>query len=263
MKTVKVITAVLLLCFSSMALAQNYTAKEVQQKAIDATRVNGTESLSTLTIIGKKGQKRVRGMSMVSKLYDNGLTEKKMVKFTEPADVKGAGFLSFDYNDKADDKWIYMPALRKTRRIISSENAKSFMGSEFSYADMSLPVIKDFSYEFLPGKMINGELCHVLNIVPKNNDIAEENGFSKKVSFISKNDFVLRKAIYYNLAGEKEKVMTVKAIIEVDTKKHKYKIKEMEMVNLLNNRKSILVIDQIKNNPDIADEYFTIRFLEK
>lgn len=264
MKELKLILTAFLLCGVSYTTSgQSLTAKQIQEKAISATRISGTESISTLTIMGKRGEQRVRKMSMVSKLYDNGLTEKKLVKFTEPADVKGTGFLSYDYNDKSDDKWIYMPALRKTRRIISSENAKSFMGSEFSYADMSLPAVDDFTYKFLHAESVNSEPCYVLEIIPRNNDIAEENGFSKKISYISKSDFVLRRAIYYNLAGEKEKVMTAKSVIEVDPKKHKYKMKEMEMENLLNNRKSISNIEQIKFNPDIPDDYFTTRYLEK
>ncbi|ACF13913.1 exporters of the RND superfamily-like protein [Chloroherpeton thalassium ATCC 35110] len=225
--------------------------------------MSGTESISTLTIIGKRGEQRVRKMAMVSKLYDDGLTEKKLVKFNAPADVKGTGFLWFDYNDKSDDKWIYMTALRKTRRIISSENAKSFMGSEFSYADMSLPTVDDFSYKFLQAETVNGESCYALEIIPKTNGVAEDNGFSKKISYISKNDFVLRKAIYYNLAGEKEKIMRVKSIIEVDANNHKFKMKEMEMENLLSNRKSISRIEQIKFNPNVPDDYFTTRHLEK
>lgn len=264
MKKIKLaITALLLGGITHTALSQSHTAKEIQQKSIDVTRVKGTEAISTLIIIGKNGEKRVRKMSIVSKLYDNGLTEKKMVKFTEPADVKGTGFLSYDYNDKPDDKWIYMPALRKTRRIISSENAKSFMGSEFSYADMSMPTVEDFNYKFLPEETVNGITCYVIEIIPKDKNIEEENGFSKKISYISKKDFVMRKAVYFNLTGEKEKEMTVKSVIEVDTKNHRYKLKEIEMINLLNKRRSVSTIDQIKFNPNIADDFFTTRFLEK
>lgn len=264
MKTLKLLVATVLLSSLSLTVsAQNYTAKQVQEKAIEATRIKGSEALSTLTIISKKGQERVRKMSMVSKLYDNGDTEKKLVKFTEPANVKGTGFLSFDYKEKTDDKWIYMPALRKTRRIISSENSKSFMGSEFSYADMSLPTVEDFTYKFLDAETINGELCYTIELKPKNDEIANENGFSKKILHISKKDFVMRKAFYYNLSGEKEKVLTIGSVIKVDKTNHKYKIKQMTMVNLLNGRKSISIIDQIQYNPNLSDEYFTIRFLEK
>jgi len=243
--------------------AQNISAQKVQEKTIEVTRVKGTESISTLTIISSKGDKRVRKMTSVSKLYDNGETEKKMIRFVAPADVKGTGFLTYDYNEKDDDKWIYMPALRKTRRIITSENAKSFMGSEFSYADMSMPTVNDFTYKFRKEESINGIPCYVIEIIPKDDDIADENGFSKKISWISKDKFLLKKSVYYNLPGDKEKIMTITSAIEVDKTNHKYKYKEMIMENLIENRKSISTIEQIKFNSKIQDDYFTTRFLER
>jgi outer membrane lipoprotein-sorting protein len=258
------IAACLLICSTDlMVTAQNLTAKEVRQKAIDVTRVKGTEAINTLTIISPKGDKRVRKMTSVTKLVDNGDTEKKLIRFVEPADVKGTGFLTYDYNTEDDDKWIYMPALRKTRRIITSENAKSFMGSEFSYADMSMPTVDDFNYKFHDDETINGTNCYVIEIIPKDDDIMDENGFSKKMVWISTDKFLIQKSVYYNLAGDKEKVMTVNAFIEVDPRNHLYKFKEMEMVNLLENRKSISRIEQIKFNPDIPDDYFTTRYLER
>ena len=129
--------------WTNVAHAQGgVSPQQVQQKAIEATRIAGMETESSMTIYSPSGDKRVRKMTIVSKLYENGSLEKKLIRFIEPADVKGTGFLSFDYLKKNDDKWIYMPALRKTRRIVSSENAKSFMGSEFSYADMSTPAVE-------------------------------------------------------------------------------------------------------------------------
>lgn len=237
--------------------------QQVQQKAIEATRIAGMETESSMTIYSPSGDKRVRKMTIVSKLYENGSLEKKLIRFTEPADVKGTGFLSFDYLKKNDDKWIYMPALRKTRRIVSSENAKSFMGSEFSYADMSTPAVEDFNYKFLKDQNVGNHVCYVLEITPKNKTIANENGFSKKIAYIDKHIFIIHKATYYNLAGEKEKEMTVSAITEVDTKHHKYRFKEMTMINLKNERKSVLNNNVIKFTPSISDSYFTTRTLEQ
>ncbi|MBN2401844.1 MAG: outer membrane lipoprotein-sorting protein [Spirochaetes bacterium] len=264
MKLNKIIIPVVFIMAAAVSyLYAEITAKEVMRKSIETTRVDGTESLSTLVIMNQNGEKRVRKMLMVSRMYNNGQLEKKMVRFTAPADVKGTGFLSFDYNEKSDDKWMYMPALRKTRRIISSENAKSFMGSEFSYADMSMPTLNDFNYKSLPDETVNGENCYMIEITPKDETVGEENGFSKKISYISKRDFVLRKAEYFDLNGEKEKILEVQSVIEVDKTKHKYKMKKMTMTNVHNNRKSVSSTDSIKFNPGIPDEYFTTRYLLK
>ncbi|TAJ11937.1 outer membrane lipoprotein-sorting protein [Marinilabiliaceae bacterium JC017] len=249
------------MAFKSQA-QQNLTAKQIQEKSLESTRVAGTESIATMTIINEKGQKRVRQMATLTKLYDQGDTEKKLIRFMSPSEVKGTGFLTYDYNTKDDDKWIYMPALRKTRRIISSENAKSFMGSEFSYADMTLPNLEDYNYKLLGETTVMNEPCYELEIVPVNSDIEDENGFSKKISYISKKNFVKRKSIYFDLYGEKEKVMLVKSIVEVDKDNHKFRIKHIEIENIQNGRKSISTIDQIQFNPAIPDDYFTSRYLE-
>ena len=252
-----------LFCISFQLSAQStLTALEIQEKSLNATKVDGTESLSTMLIINEKGRERIRKLATITKLYDNGDTEKKLMRFTSPADVKGTGFLTFDYDVKDDDKWIYMPALRKTRRIISSENAKSFMGSEFSYADMTMPNLNDYKYRLLGEQVVFGEDCYELEIIPINSEVEDENGFSKKISYISKKNFVKRKSIYFDLYGDKEKIMLVKEIVEVDKQKHKFRLKHIEIENIQNGRKSVSTIDKIKFNPNIPDNYFTSRYLE-
>lgn len=88
-------------------------------------------------------------------------------------------------------------------------------------------------------------------------------GFSRKISFIGKSDFVVRKAVYYNLFDEKEKEMHVHSIVEMDKENHKYRLKKIEMKNLLDNRSSVMEIEEIKFNPNISKEYFTTRYMER
>jgi hypothetical protein len=261
----KVYAVILSIVFSVAILnAQaSLTGKQIQQKSIEATRVAGVEAVATMTIIDGKGCQRVRKLAQISKLYDNGQTEKKLIRFLAPADVKGTGFLTFDYREKDDYKWLYMPALRKTRRIVSSENAKSFMGSEFSYADMTPPTVEDFTYNILGEEEINGILCWKIEITPNDDDITDESGFSKKISYIGKQDYVLRKAVYFDLDEELHKEFTVYEIKELDTKNHKYRLAHMVMENKQNGRQSIMKVEKIQFTPKVKDEYFTIRYLER
>lgn len=264
MKWLTVLTAIIIiLTFSSIFAQEKPTGREIFDRSIDATRLAGVEATSTMTIIDSKGRERVRKIAQVTKLYDNGDTEKKLVRFLAPADVKGTGLLTYDYLKKDDDMWLYMPALRKTRRIISSEKAKNFMGSEFSYADMTPPNADDFDFKVLGEENVNGTDCWQLEIIPKNDDIADENGFSKRISFIGKDDYVIRKAIYYDLDGSLYKELNVNKIVLLDPKNKKYRLMDLIMVNKQNDRKSILKVDEIKFNPDVKDEYFTTRYLER
>jgi outer membrane lipoprotein-sorting protein len=216
-----------------------------------------------MTIIDSKGRERVRKIAQVTKLYDGGDTEKKLIRFLSPGDVKGTGLLTFDYRVEDDDMWLYMPALRKTRRIISSEKAKNFMGSEFSYADMTPPTFDDFQINNLGEEEVAGVACWEIEWIPKNDDIADENGFSKKISYVGKKDYVVRKSVYYDLDEDLWKELSVEAVKEVDTENHKYRPVHMIMINKQNGRKSILVVDEIQFNPNVKDEYFTTRYLER
>ena len=254
-----------ILVFTSLAgiKANTPDAKILMQKSREVSKVSGLESVSTLTIIDSKGRERIRKTAMASKEFDGGKTEKRIIRFLEPADVKGTGMLIFDHEDESDNMWIYMPALRKTRRIVSSDKSKNFMGSEFSNADMSASNIDDFTYKYLGEEEIEGKVCYKIEIVPVNEDIADENGFSKKYSFVDEEIFVLRKSIYFDIDGELLKEMTVNSFEQVDEKNNKYLATEMVMVNKQNGRKSIMKMNKVGLNPGVSNEYFTTRYLEK
>jgi len=265
MKTYKWLNFILgiLLLSSTVEPQESLTAKQIVDRSFKATKLIGSEALSTMTIIDGKGRERVRKIASVTKLYDNGESEKRLIRFLSPADVKGTGLLTYDYEKKDDDMWLFMPALRKTRRIVSTEKAKNFMGSEFTYADMTPPILDDFTYEKLGEEDVAGTPCWKIEMIPVDSDVADENGFSKRISFIGKQDFVIRKTIYYDLGGEFHKELTVEDIKEVDTTNHKYRPMHMIMVNKQNGRKSILMVDEIQFNPNVNDDFFTTRYLER
>jgi hypothetical protein len=265
MNTIKFITVVFMILFIGLSLnsLEDLTAKEIMDKAFEVTKLVGSEAVSTMTIIDGKGRERIREIAMVTKLYDNGDTEKRLLRFLAPADVKGTGLLVFDYEKKDDDMWLFLPALRKTRRIVSSERAKSFMGSEFSYADMSPPILDEFTYTVLSEKEVEDTLCWEIEMVPVDEGVADENGFSRRIAYIGKKDFVIRGAVYYDLDGELHKELSVKEIRELDSVNHRYRPIHMIMVNKQNDRKSILKINEIQFSPNVKDDYFTTRYLER
>lgn len=258
-----VLSALILEAPSGLPAEENLTAKQIMEKSREAVKLAGSEAVSRMTIIDSKGRERVREIAQATKLYDDGQTEKKIIRFLSPADVKGTSLLTFDYEDADDDMWLFMPALRKTRRIISSEKAKNFMGSEFSYADISPPDLEDFIYSIAGESEVGEEPCWEIGIVPKDDDIADENGFSKRMVFVAKKDFVIRKAVYFDLDGELHKELAVLEIKLVDPTGQKYRPIRMEMVNKQNGRKSILKINKIVFDPEVNDEFFTTRYLER
>jgi len=237
--------------------------REIMQKSRDASKLEGMEAISTLRIYDAKGRERVRQTSMASKLFESGATEKRIIRFLSPAEVKGTGMLIHDYDERNDDMWIYMPALRKTRRIISNEKSKSFMGSEFSNADMSAPSLEDFDFTVTGSELVQGTDCWIVEVIPMSEDIMDEVGYDRQLAWIGKQDFVFRKAEYYDEDDELFKQMISSNVRQMDTSGKKYIATRMEMSNLQNGRKSVMTIEKIQYNPDVKEEYFTLGYLER
>ncbi len=251
-----------LLCPAPAALAAP-SARDIMNKVAMTRKLDGSEAVVKMSIINASGQARERKLSMATKLFDKGETEKRIYRFLSPADVKGTGVLVFDYDKKADDSWIYLPALRKTRRIVSSDRSKSFMGSEFSYADFNIPELDDFTYKLVKEEDFGGEPCFVIEVLPKNKDVASGEGYSKKTYWVSKDKFAVRRGMYYDMDGKLLKELRTDNVKLLDAKNKRYRAMRMEMINKQNGRRSVFETEKVTFAPDTKDEYFTTRYLER
>ncbi len=221
-------------------------------KSRDLTMSGTIQSTVNLTITEKNGSVRTRKLNMITKSYDDG-TIKRMVKFLDPADVRGTAMLIIDSKDAQDDMWIYLPALKKTRRIVSTEKGKSFMSSEFSNADMSSGSNADFKIRHLPesGKTDTW----IIENVPVSDDKADEYGFSKKVTYLEKSSLKTKKIDFYNFDGELFKTIEIVATQPL-TGKEGYVMTDMVAKNHLNGRSSRVKFDQVNTTASIPDNTF-------
>jgi uncharacterized protein len=258
-RTMRRVAMGILLALMMAVSASAQDAREVIKKSHDIVKVNSFEAISTLTITDSKGNQRIRKSSMASMSLPDG-TEKRIIKFVSPAEVKGSGILIFDYPRKSDDMWIYLPALRKTRRIVSREKSKSFMGSEFSNANMTAPGLDDFKYRLLGKEEYQGKNCLMIESTPLNTDLEDEYGYSKSVSYVDENSYLVYEIRYFDFDGELFKTIKNEAFKELDA--GKYMVTHMTAENTRNNRSSEMVMDQVAVTATDAS-YFTVAYLEK
>jgi hypothetical protein len=195
---------------------------------------------------------------MTTKSFQDGI-EKRFIKFIEPADVRGTAMLVVDNKNVADEMWIYLPALKKTRRIVSSEKGKSFMSSEFSNADMSSPTLSDFVNQHLANSGTNNQW--IIESVPVDEDKADEYGYSKKISYISMDKCQVKKMEFYNFDDELFKTIEIKSIQPMTD--GKYMIKNMIASNLVTSRKSEILFSKIDEQIKVDDTFFTVQNLER
>lgn len=239
------------------------SAREIMDKVALTRKLDGSEAVIKMRILNEKGQARERKISMATKLFDGGKTEKRIYRFLSPADVEGTGVLVFDYETAADDMWIYLPALRKTRRIVSSQRSQSFMGSEFSYGDLNIPALDDYDYTSIKEEAVDGDPCWVIDAMPKSKEIATAEGYSKKTYWISTKTFTVRRGFYYGPDGKLLKELLTKEVKLLDPKKNRYRTMKMEMINKQNGRRSLFDSEKVELVPDTKDDYFTPRYLER
>lgn len=221
-------------------------------KSRELTMTGDIQSTVTLTISEKNGSVRTRKLNMTTKSYDDG-TIKRMVKFLDPADVRGTAMLIVDSKDAQDDMWIYLPALKKTRRIVSTEKGKSFMSSEFSNADMSSGSNADFKIRHLPESGKND--AWVIESVPVSDDKADEYGFSRKITFLDKASLKTKKIDFYNFDDELFKTIEIVGTQPIEGKVG-YVITDMLAINHINGRSSRVKFDQVNTSASIPENTF-------
>ncbi len=257
MKIKVIISISLLLGFSTSLFSHD--PREISDKASKTIEFESMEMVATLNIFDNRGNVRTRQIAIATKKFSE--TTKTLMRFLSPPDVSGTSILIFDYENKADDMWIYLPSLRRTRRIVSTEKGKSFMGSEFSNANMSRPNIDDFTYKLLGSETVNDKECWKIEATCKSKEVEDENGFQKRVSFIEKETYLSQKSELYDRNGRLMKIMTLS-----DYRKQpngKYFAFSMIMENVQNNRRSEMKVDKFQLGTNLNEDSFSTTSMEK
>jgi len=250
----------LLLASSSFLYAEN--AKDIAKRVHDRDDGKTLSQDMTMILIDKNGNKRIRKLKTFSK--DFGKDTYKIMFFLSPSDVKDTAFLNYDYEDpnKDDDQWLYLPALKKVKRIPTSDKSSAFMGSDFSYYDMTKRNVDDFNYKILKHVKVRGYDTTVIESIPNNQKVIDESGYIKTIGLVRTDINMVVRSIGFLKNGRK-KFFDIK-------KMHKqngiWVIDEMVMITKEGRRtvhKTILKFNNIKVNQPIPDDFFTTRKLKK
>ncbi|NVJ65827.1 MAG: outer membrane lipoprotein-sorting protein [Gammaproteobacteria bacterium] len=162
-----------------------------------------SEASMTMTLRNKAGRETVRKVRSKS-LEVQGDGDKGLSIFDEPRDVKGTAFLSFTHIQGNDDQWLYLPALKRVKRISSSNKSGPWMGSEFANEDLTSFEIEKYSYKFLRDDEIDGDKVFVSELYPEYNN----SGYSKSIVWMDQDHYRVRKIEYFDKQDKLLKVMT-------------------------------------------------------
>lgn len=262
MVLVLVVAVAVLLLVPRLSHAQALSESVIIQKSVDVIKVQDSVANATFTLINKDGEKRVRQTIGYTKLQPNGTDNMRMVRFSSPADIKGTSTLLIEHADKDDDLWIYLPALKKVRRLAASNKKDSFVGTDFSYGDVIGYKTNEWTHRMLKEESVDGALCHVIESVPKTDEVKANSGYSKRISWIRKDNFVAVRTDITDTAGQALKRISVFDVQAVG-KNGKMQAMRSEASNLQTGHKTVIVLEQFKAEQNLGNEYFTPRYLEQ
>ncbi len=157
----------------------------------------------TMILRNKQGDESKRQMSNKALEVEND-GDKSLVIFNEPRDVKGTAFLSFTHKSGPDDQWLYLPALKRVKRIASDNKSGPFMGSEFAYEDISSQEVEKYTYKYIKDEKINGVDCFVIERYP----VDEKSGYTRQVVWIDIDQYRTMKIDYYDRKNSLLKSLT-------------------------------------------------------
>jgi hypothetical protein len=243
--------------------AQETSAHDLMEKNFFVSKIKALKSSATMLLVNDKGQTRERKNVTFSVLQPNGMDSKLLVKFTTPADIKGTTFLQIEHIDADDDEWIYLPALGKSRRLVANNKKDSFVGSDFSYGDISLPRVDLYEHRLLGSETIDGQDCYKIESTPKADITKINSGYSRKVTWLRKDNDVETKVEYYDLTGRLLKTQHVSQPKLLEPDKQRWLALHREMINEQTGHKTVLNFDEVDSGVSNADELFTTRYLER
>lgn len=256
---VLVILLVQLSFYQPRSHAQEPTGLEIMSRVDERDDGDDQKSRAIFQLINKRGQKRMRKTVRLWKDYDGkgGFDAKTITFFESPSDVKGTGFLNWSYEseEKDDDQWLYLPALRKVRRIAASNKGKSFMGTDFTYDDMGERKVEEDTHTFLRKEVLRDTNCYVVKSVPKKKGYI----YSKKITWVDKVNWIPLKVDYYDRKGRFLKTLATQWQKVEDV----WSWKRSEMKNHLTGHKTIIDIHDVKINTGMSDAIFAKRILKK
>ncbi|MEN8721104.1 MAG: outer membrane lipoprotein-sorting protein [Oceanococcaceae bacterium] len=206
-------------------------------------------STMTMTLRNKQGQESVREMRSRSlEVADDG--DKSMIIFDEPKDVRGTALLTFSKKTGDDDQWLYLPALKRTKRIASSNKSGPFMGSEFAYEDLSSQEVEKYTYKYLRDEELNGINCFVSERFP----VDTNSGYTRQVVWIDQERYIPLKVEFYD---RKESLLKTLTMHDYQQYKDKHwRPDRLEMVNHQTGKSTTLAFSDYNFDQGFAERDF-------
>jgi len=209
-----------------------------------------------MVLRNKNGQESVREIRMkVLEVANDG--DKSLSIFDRPRDVKGTAFLSFSHTSGADDQWLYLPALKRVKRIASRNKSGPFMGSEFSFEDLASFEIEKYTYKFITEEACSIGTCFVVEQYPTD----KNSGYTKRIVWVDTAEYRMLKTDFYDRKNSLLKTLTTEQYQQYKGKF--WRPSSMKMVNYQSKKSTDLSYGQYQFDNGLSDSDFNKNTLKR
>ena len=255
-RTVAVITGcAAALCMPVAAQANKLDGTAIVDRMIDNDPLGygGAEARVLMVLVNNRDQQRKRKLVMMSR--KDGDTRRTFVRFLSPSDIAGTSFLGVD-DDGDRTQHLYLPALSRTRRISTKQRNASFVGTDYSYADMDLRDIDDSTKKRLADGEVGGRACYVVEVRPR----SEDSKYRRVVLWVGKKSLLPLRMRFFDAHDREIKRFTARQVKKVGGR---WIVFESKMVDLKREHSTVIRVVDIKLRDDIPLEQFSVRALER
>jgi outer membrane lipoprotein-sorting protein len=239
---------------SSPLSGESIDGRTLAQRAYDRDVGNDSRAEVKMLLIDKGNQKRFRALVMYAKDY--GKTSKSYSRFTSPASIAGTAFLTWGNEGRDDDQFLYLPALQRVRRIVSSQKSGRFVNTDYTYEDFQTREVDADDHKILREEKWRDHDCWILESIPRE---LKDTQYGKRISWVIKDIYLPAKVEYYDKKNNLVKVFTSSAIKRIDGI---WTIVESEMKDLKRRHRTLMKTETIRYNSGISDRVFTTGYME-
>ena len=210
-----------------------------------------------MVLRNRNGQESRREMTnKVLEVEDDG--DKSLSLFHTPRDVRGTALLTYSHKTGDDKQWLYLPALKRVKRINARNKSGSFVGSEFSYEDITSQEVEEYTYKYLQDEEVDGHACTVSEYYPVD---AESSGYSRQVVWRDKDEYRIRKVDFYDRKKSLLKTLTVTGYQQYEGQY--WRAGEMHMVNHQSGKSTTLLYSKYRFRTGLKESDFTKNSLKR
>lgn len=260
MKSIKMILFAGLMLFTISLFSQSPEQKGLAiAKAAEAADLGFESSSVNLKMVlrNNRGQVSERLLSTQTlELTEDG--DKSLIVFNSPRDVKGTSTLTFTHKTSPDDQWLYLPAVKRVKRISSDNKSGPFMGSEFAYEDLSSQEVEKYTYKFLREETYNGEKTQLVERFP----VDPKSGYTRQIVWYNKDKgYRIEKMEFYDRKDALLKTLTYHGF-KIYEGKH-WRAGEMHMVNHQTAKETKLIFEGYQFRIGLTETDFTQNSLKR